>query len=141
MGALKNPTELDRIVTHEYVHALVQQMFPRVPGWLNEGLATLMEGGDRTWLTARLRAAGELIPLASLDQAFRTADGEEAALAYAQSYVGTRILSQRLGGNFPVFLQYVSNGTAFDQALLVFNVTAADVEKEWRRQARGSGTR
>ena len=136
MGALRSPAELDRIVTHEYVHALVQQMYPRVPGWLNEGLATLMEGGDRGWLTSRLRAAGELIPLASLDQAFRTSNGEEAALAYAQSYVGTRILSQRLGANFPVFLQYVSNGTPFDQALLVFNVSAADVEKEWRRQAR-----
>lgn len=123
-------------MTHEYVHALVQQMFPRVPGWLNEGLATLMEGGDRTWLTARLRAAGELIPLARLDEAFQTSDGDEAALAYAQSYAGVRILSQRLGANFPVFLQYVSNGTPFDQALLVFNVTAADVEKEWSAFAR-----
>jgi hypothetical protein len=141
MGALKNPAELDRIVTHEYVHALVQQMFPRVPGWLNEGLATLLEPGDRTWLTSRLRAAGQLIPLANLDGAFRTADGDEAALAYAQSYVGTRILSERLGANFPVFLQYVSNGTPFDQALLVFNVTAADVEKEWRAFAKGRGTR
>ena len=135
MGALKNPAELDRIVTHEYVHAMVQQMFPRVPGWLNEGLATLLEPGDHTWLTARLRAAGQLIPLGSLDQAFRTADGDEALLAYAQSYVGARILSQRLGANFPVFLQYVSNGTAFDQALLLFNVTPADVEREWSTYA------
>lgn len=141
MGALKNPAELDRIVTHEYVHALVQQMFPRVPGWLNEGLATLMESGDRTWLTARLRAAGELIPLNGLDEAFRTGDGDEALLAYAQSYVGTRILSQRLGANFPVFLQYVSNGTPLDQALLVFNVSARDVEREWSTFARGRATR
>jgi len=141
MGALKNPAELDRIVTHEYVHALVQQMFPRVPGWMNEGLATLLEGGDRTWLTTRLRAAGDLIPLSHLDEAFRTADGEEAALAYAQSYVGTRILSQRLGANFPVFLQYVSNGTPFDQALLVFNLNAKDVEREWSAFARGRGSR
>jgi tetratricopeptide (TPR) repeat protein len=136
MGALRNPAELDRIVTHEYVHALVQQMYPGVPGWLNEGLATLMESGDRTWLTGRLRSAGALIPLNSLDEAFRTADGDEAALAYAQSYVGARILSQRLGANFPVFLQYVSNGTALDQALLVFNVSVREVEKEWSGYAR-----
>jgi tetratricopeptide (TPR) repeat protein len=141
MGALKNPAELDRIVTHEYVHALVQQMFPRVPGWLNEGLATLLESADHKWLTARLRLAGELIPLKSLDDAFRTADGDEAVLAYAQSYVGTRILSQRLGANFPVFLQYVSNGTPLDQALLVFNVSARDVEREWSTFARGRATR
>jgi len=141
MGALKTPGELDRIVTHEYVHALVQQMFPRVPGWLNEGLATLMESGDRAWLTARLKTAGELIPLNSLDDAFSTADGDEAALAYAQSYVGARILSQRLGANFPVFLQYVSNGTPLDQALLVFNVRVADVEREWNAFARARSTR
>ena len=138
LGALKNPAELDRIVTHEYVHALVQQMFPRVPGWLNEGLATLLEPGDHTWLTARLRAAGGMIPLGSLDRAFQTADGDEAVLAYAQSYVGARVLSARLGANFPVFLQYLSNGTPFDQALLLFNVTAADIQREWARQARGT---
>ena len=84
---------------------------------------------------------GNPLPLAHLDQAFRTTDGEEAALAYAQSYVGTRILSQRLGANLPVFLQYVSNGTPFDQALLVFNLTAADVEREWSAFAKGRGTR
>jgi hypothetical protein len=137
MGALKDPAELDRIVTHEYVHALVQQMFPRVPGWLNEGLATFLEPGDHSWLLARLRGAGGMIPLANLDRAFQTADGEEATVAYAQSYVGARVLSDRLGANFPVFLQYVSNGTSLEQALLLFNVTAADVEREWTRRARG----
>ena len=136
MGALKSPAELDRIVTHEYVHALVQQMFPRVPGWLNEGLATLLEPGDHTWLLSRLRAAGEMIPLSNLDRAFMTADGEEAILAYAQSYVGAKILSERLGANFPVFLQYVSNGTSLDQALLLFNTSAADLQREWARRVR-----
>lgn len=133
LGALDNPAELDRIVTHEYVHALVHQMFPRVPGWLNEGLATLLEPGEHRWLTRRLRASGAMLPLANLDQAFRTADGDEATLAYAQSYVITRVLAQRLGANLPVFLGYISNGTSFDQALLVFNLTAADLQKEWAR--------
>ena len=78
-----------------------------------------------------------MIPLANLDQAFQTADGDEATVAYAQSYVGARVLSDRLGANLPVFLQYVSNGTSVEQALLLFNVTAADVEREWTRRARG----
>jgi hypothetical protein len=56
-------------------------------------------------------------------------------VAYAQSYVGARVLAERLGANFPVFLQYVSNGTALDQALLLFNITPADIEREWRRRA------
>ena len=137
-GALRNPAELDRIVTHEFVHALVQQMFPRIPYWLNEGLATYLEPGDHTRLTARLRASGSMIPLDNLDEAFRTADGDEAVLAYAQSYLGARVLAERLGPNFPVFLQYLSNGTALPEALSLFNVNAADVERDWSRRAGAS---
>jgi hypothetical protein len=135
LGALNNPAELDRIVTHEFVHAVIHQMYPRVPAWLNEGLATYLEPGDHTRLVAWLRTAGTMIPLTALDEAFQTADGAQAALAYAESYVGTRVLAERLGPNFPVFLQYVSNGTPFDQALLLFNVSVADVEREWTRRA------
>ena len=136
LGALKEPAELERIVTHEYVHAVIHQMYPRVPGWLNEGLATYLEPGDHTGLVSWLRKAESMIPLASLSEAFQTADGRDAAVAYAQSYVGTRVLAERLGVNFPVFLQYVSNGTPMDQALMLFNVTPAEVERAWSRQAR-----
>jgi tetratricopeptide (TPR) repeat protein len=135
LGALKDPAELDRVVTHEYVHAVIHQMYPRIPGWLNEGLATYLEPSDHTWLVKRLKAAGQMIPLARLTEAFHTFDGNDALVAYAQSYLGARILAERLGANFPVFLQYVSNGTPLDQALLLFNITPADIEREWRRRA------
>ena len=138
LGALKDPAELDRVVTHEFVHAVIHQMYPRLPGWLNEGLATYLEPGDHTWLTTRLRSADGMIPLSRLTEAFHTMDGADAIVAYAQSYVGARVLAERLGANFPVFLQYVSNGTALDQALLLFNITPADVEREWTRRARGT---
>ena len=134
-GALKDPAELDRVVTHEFVHAVIHQMYPRLPGWLNEGLATYLEPGDHTWLVARLRRSAGMIPLARLTEAFHTLDGADAMVAYAQSYVGARVLSQRLGANLPVFLQYISNGTPIDQALLLFNVAPADVEREWTRGA------
>jgi tetratricopeptide (TPR) repeat protein len=136
LGALNRPSELDRVVTHEYVHAVIHQLYPRVPGWLNEGLATYFEPGDHAWLMARLRAADGMIPLARLTEAFHTMDGAEALVAYAESYVGARVLAERLGPNLPVFLQYVSNGTAIDQALLLFNISVADVEREWTRRAR-----
>lgn len=135
LGALKDPAELDRVVTHEYVHAVIHQMYPRIPGWLNEGLATYLEPGDHTWLVKRLKATGQMIPLARLTEAFHTFDGNDALVAYAQSYLGARILAERLGANFPVFLQYVSNGTPLDQALLLFNITPADIEREWKRRA------
>lgn len=135
LGALKNPAELDRIVTHEYVHAVIQQLYPRIPGWLNEGMATYFEPGDHAWLTARLRGADGMIPLAGLTEAFQTADGGEALVAYAESYVGAKVLAQRLGPNLPVFLQYLSNGTPIDQALIVFSISVADVEREWAQRA------
>ena len=135
LGALNDPAELDRIVTHEYVHAVIHQMYPRVPGWLNEGLATYLEPVDHARLVASLRTAGPMIPLANLSEAFNTADGGEAVVAYAQSYVGARVLAERLGQNFPVFLQYVSNGTSIDQALMLFKISASDVEREWTRRA------
>ena len=137
-GALKDPAELDRILTHEFVHAVIHQMYPRVPGWLNEGLATYLEPVDHTRLVARLRSASGMIPLSKLDAAFQTPDGDAALLAYAQSYVGARILAERLGPNFPVFLQYLSNGTSMEQALLLFNLSAADMEREWTRRARAA---
>jgi tetratricopeptide (TPR) repeat protein len=133
--ALTAPAELDRVVTHEYVHAVIQQLYPRIPRWLNEGLATYFEPGDHVWLTARLRAADGMIPLADLTQSFETGDGGDALVAYAESYVGARLLVQRLGPNLPVFLQYLSGGTAIDQALLLFNINVSDVEREWTRRS------
>lgn len=135
MGALKNPAELDRIVTHEFTHAVVHQVYPGVPQWLNEGLATFMEPVDHRWLTDKLKGPDGMIPMARLNQAFKTPDGNEAAVAYAESYVGTKVLAERLGANFPTFLQYVSNGTSVEQALMLFGVDPSDVEREWTRLA------
>jgi tetratricopeptide (TPR) repeat protein len=136
LGALNKPAELDRVVTHEFVHAVIQQLYPRIPGWLNEGMATYFEPGDHAWLMARLRGADAAIPLARLTEAFHTADGGDALVAYAESYAGARVLAERLGPNLPVFLQYVSNGTEIDQALMLFNISVADVEREWTRRSR-----
>lgn len=135
MGALKNPSELDRIVTHEFTHAVVHQVYPGIPEWLNEGLATFMEPVDHRWLTDKLKGADGMIPMARLNQAFKTADGNEASVAYAESYVGTKVLAERLGANFPTFLQYVSNGTPVEQALMLFGINPSDVEREWTRRA------
>jgi len=131
-GALSVPAELERVVTHEYVHAVIHQLYPRIPLWLNEGLATYFEANDHTWLTGRLRGA-EVIPIGRLDEAFEAQDRADAVTAYAEAYLGARILVNRLGQNLPVFLTYVSSGTAIDQALPLFNISEADVEQEWTR--------
>ena len=135
-GALRAPAELDRVVIHEYVHAAIHSLAPRgVPTWLNEGLATYFEPGDHTWLTQHLRS-GAAIPLQRLEDSFEQLDGEEALVAYAESMVAARVLVERLGPSFSIFLQYVGNGTPVDQALLLFNISPDDIQREWTRRAR-----
>lgn len=137
LGALRVPGELERVVTHEFVHAVLQSIAPRgVPTWLNEGLATYFEPVSHAWLEQRLRAAPATIPLARLEERFGELSGDEAVLAYAESLVAARVLVERLGANFPVFLGYVGNGTTVEQSLLLFNISPADIEKEFRRRTR-----
>ncbi|MEN3339877.1 MAG: hypothetical protein V7647_3553 [Acidobacteriota bacterium] len=139
LGALRTPGELERVVSHEFVHALIQSVAPRgVPTWLNEGLATYFEPADHGWMLQRLRTAPALIPLARLEESFTQLEGVDPILAYAESVVAARLLVERLGPNFPVFLQYVGNGTSLEQSLLLFNISAADVEREWARRTRAS---
>jgi hypothetical protein len=58
-GALENQRELERILSHEYTHALVRQLSPRpVPVWLNEGLASALEADDVSLARELLRRAG-----------------------------------------------------------------------------------
>ena len=99
----------------------------------NEGLATYFEPADHAWLEKRLRTARTTIPMSELEQSFGRLDGADALLAYAQGFTAARMLAHRLGSNFPVFLQYVGNGTSLEQALLLFNITDADVQHTWRR--------
>jgi tetratricopeptide (TPR) repeat protein len=136
LGALRVPAELDRVVTHEFVHALIRSVAPRVPTWLNEGLATYFEPVDHRWAQERLRMAPGLIPLTHLEERFGQFDGEEALLAYAESMVAAQVLIERLGPNFPVFLEYVGNGTSVEQSLLLFRISPIDIEGEWTRRAR-----
>ena len=43
-GALEQREELDRVLSHEFVHAVVAMLGGRtVPAWVNEGLATVLE--------------------------------------------------------------------------------------------------
>jgi tetratricopeptide (TPR) repeat protein len=123
LNALKTPGELDRVVTHEYVHAVIRSTTPNLPVWLNEGLATYFEPTDHTWLVEGFRRAPEKIPFSRLEESFGRLEGEEVLVAYAESYLAAKSLVTRLGANTPTFLQYVSNGTSVDQALMLFNIT------------------
>jgi tetratricopeptide (TPR) repeat protein len=134
-GALQSPRDLDRVVTHELVHAVVGTAAPRrVPAWLNEGLATLLESRDHSWASGVLRNAATIVPLENLADGFSGLDEQGALVAYAESVTAAEILSAQLGANLGSFLQLVGNGNSIDQALLEFQVQPNAFQSEWRRR-------
>jgi tetratricopeptide (TPR) repeat protein len=127
--------ELDRVVTHELVHAVVASAAPRrIPAWLNEGLATHLEGSNPAWIDHVLRKAATVVPLEQLAQGFTGMDEEGAFVAYAESATAAAILCERLGRNIGAFLREVGNGRSVDQALLEFQVQPESFHAEWRRR-------
>jgi tetratricopeptide (TPR) repeat protein len=134
-GALRSPAELDRIVTHEFVHAVVASAAPRnVPAWLNEGLASYLESNTHAWAPAVIRAARTVFPLEDLVDEFGRLDGPSALIAYAESEIAAQLLCEKLGPNIGVFLQMVGNGESVDQVLLALRVPPESFHTEWRRR-------
>ncbi len=70
--------ELDRVLTHEFTHALVRTLAARgVPTWLNEGLATALEADDLAWADERVHGAPVQVPLRALQSGFADLDGAQ----------------------------------------------------------------
>jgi tetratricopeptide (TPR) repeat protein len=134
-GALRSPKSLERVATHEFVHAAIHTAAPtNVPTWVNEGLASYLEGPDHTWATQALRATRELIPIDDLANGFDDFDGPTALVAYAESLVAGQLLCDKLGPNLGTFLQMLGNGSTVDQALSTHNVQPEMFYAEWRKR-------
>ena len=92
-GALSNMREFERVLTHEFVHALVRTVAPRnAPQWLNEGLAMNFDGTDLTAMGTRLQEASRGPELRRLEGSFAGLDRADASLAYARSAIAVRDL-------------------------------------------------
>src|SRR3954452_24027966 len=98
-GAVEKSEELDRVLSHEFVHALVRSLASRgVPTWLNEGLATALETGDLGWAEKRMEQVTGTVPLRALQNGFSRFTGEQAQVAYAASALAARRLLDEAGG-------------------------------------------
>jgi hypothetical protein len=134
-NALASTRELDRIIAHELVHALVASATGgRLPAWLNEGLASYFENTDTSWTSDLLRRSNGAIPLESLTSGFMTLDEQRAPIAYAESAIAAEILCHQLGPNLGGFVQSVGNGASVDQALLEYQVQPNAFHAEWNRR-------
>jgi hypothetical protein len=98
-GALAKTDELDRVMAHEFTHALLRTLAPSgVPTWLNEGLAAALERPSLEWAERRITRAGGSIPLARLRTSFGRLSGKAADLAYASSAVAVHRMLEEAGG-------------------------------------------
>jgi hypothetical protein len=74
-GALSQPAALDRLVRHELVPAVIANAAPRnVPAWLHEGMASILESSDRTWIANVMTNVREVYPLDDLSGGFDNLD-------------------------------------------------------------------
>lgn len=116
-GALDEPAELDRVLAHEFTHALIRTLADRgVPTWLNEGVAAALESGDMAWADKYADQARR-VPLRALQSGFSRFTGAQAALAYAASARAARRLLDEAGGVAVAnLLRDLGAGVPFDTA-------------------------
>jgi tetratricopeptide (TPR) repeat protein len=134
-GALATPRALDRVLTHELVHAMIAHAAPTgAPAWVHEGLASYFESSDHTWAARALRATRRVYPLDDLERGFGSLDGPSALVAYAESLVAAQLLVERTGPNLGLFLQMLGSGHTVDQALSTLDVRPDEFRAEWKRR-------
>jgi tetratricopeptide (TPR) repeat protein len=131
-GALQNVDGFERVLAHEFTHALVRALAPRgVPQWLNEGLAMYFEGGDLSARVEHARAAEAPPTLGPLERPFSGLDGDGAALAYARSAAAVQRLMDEAGAPAIVgILTDLGRGVPFAEAFQRHaNMSYADFQR------------
>ena len=124
---------LRSVLYHEYTHAVIRDMTPRCPAWINEGLAQYFEG-RRTPPELRSDKSHKGPILANLEMSFRNLSGQQAKLAYVISLSAVEYMIDRYGMmRVRNLLQDLAKGpdtaTAIDNALYV---SYEQFEKDWR---------
>lgn len=117
-GALQNSAEFERVLAHEFTHALIQSVAARgVPTWLHEGLADCFDGSDIRKKEQQVRQSETRLPLTRLEGSFEGLTLKDASLAYAQSAVAVHMLLDDVGPPAIVsLLSDVGRGVPFAEA-------------------------
>jgi tetratricopeptide (TPR) repeat protein len=117
-GALDKPEELDRVLSHEFVHAVVAMVGGRaVPAWLNEGLATALESAEPWQAEAALARTDARLALSNLHRSFVGLSTQDAEIAYASAARSVRrLIEQRGVAALVALLEDLGRGAPFTSA-------------------------
>jgi hypothetical protein len=117
-GARAQAKELDRVLAHEFVHALIRSLAERgVPAWLNEGLATALEDDGVEWAQKQIAKAQRVAALETLQTSFGRMGGADAQVAYAASALAVKRLLDDVGGIAVTnLIRDIGSGIRFEQA-------------------------
>jgi tetratricopeptide (TPR) repeat protein len=116
-GALDKSAELDRVLAHEFTHALVRSLAGNVPTWLNEGLAAASESESVSWASEQLDKAGGSMSLSAVTTSFSRFNGAQAEIAYASSATAVQRMIDEAGGYAVAnLLRDLGDGVDFDTA-------------------------
>jgi tetratricopeptide (TPR) repeat protein len=128
-------TEVKRVLTHEYTHALIRSIAGgAVPAWLHEGIAQLEEG--RTRMDARTTLRGKTLPV--LDDLTGTFLGDSDAgrvrVRYAAAFDFIASLAERRGRtSIAELLDRLGKSEKLDDAVkAIYGVDTASLYEEWR---------
>ena len=114
----------EAIITHELAHAFLSSTYgPRLPTWIHEGFAQVMEPSqalnDRQDAARRaVESRTAWVPLKWLDRRFeQPSRNEDVEYAYMEARVAVQRLVDRYGmPAFQTFVANVSHGTPIDRA-------------------------
>ena len=142
-GGLGDPQELERVLTHEYVHALIHSVAAGgVPAWLNEGLAVALEPGGVARADREVAASSALMPLNQLQQSFASLPADRVALAYAESGLAVQDILDRVGtSSLMGLLADLGSGADFGRSFASWvQISFAEFEREMMVRLRGART-
>jgi tetratricopeptide (TPR) repeat protein len=117
-GALADIEQLDHVLSHEFVHAVVAMLGGRnVPVWMNEGLAVTLEPGAKDHVDDALARARTRPALQDLHGSFSRLSAEDARVAYAVSaHAVKRMINLRGAYAAVALLQDLARGAEFASA-------------------------
>jgi tetratricopeptide (TPR) repeat protein len=119
-GADEKGEDLDRVLAHEFSHALIRSLATRgLPTWLNEGLASVLESDDLGWANTTMEKLSKKPSLKMLSGSFAKLNGADATIAYAASTVAAKRLLDEAGGPaIASLLRDLGDGVEFEAAFL-----------------------